>query len=257
MKSKLISVLLFCSLIILLFSIESCSIVKKMAGADIDSLQFAKAREAKILEIRLNSIKKLKKRLENNSPIQNADMSFFISENVINNLAQCYIGSKGWLDATTSYTVDSVSLHILNGASILSIKMKANSSKFNVDVNMALDCLLDLEMVNNELITKIEPFNISPIVDARGILGASDEIISNLIKINLADIGNKFPPFKIPVDFANEFKINRTKTNIKDRINLSVISPDILLKYNIKIHEILMFDNRIYVAVNINNIDIH
>lgn len=235
---------------------QSCFIVKKIAGADIDHEQFAKAREAKMHEIRLEAGNDILKRLNNGDPIENADISFYLSQNFLNKIAHQYDSSKGFLDQSTTYIIKSVSLSLKNGAAILSLNMTAHNSEHNVDVDIATDCLLSLKVSNNELVTQLEPFNIAPTTTSRGILASADELINNLIKINLANLGKTMPQIKIPLDITNNMTIAGTKTQIKDKINLIIKSPTRIIDYKLKLKEVLIFENKAFVALNIDKVEI-
>jgi hypothetical protein len=241
---------------ILLYNIEGCFILKKMTGSDIDPVQFQKAREAKMLEVKSQALTQLTNRLQQNNPIENSDITIYINQELLNKIAQQYVSATGWLDEATSYEIKSVNLILNSGSAIASLGLNAYNKTHNVRVDMTLDCIMTFEIVNNELTTKLEPFNISPSVTAGGILASADEIISNLIKINLANLNKNFPPLKIPINFANNVIISENKTDIRDKVNLSINSPKRSINYNFKIKEVLVFEGRLFISLNIENIEV-
>ena len=216
-----------------------CFLVKKIAGADIDPVQFEKARQAKVLNVRYDH-----------------DITCFISNELINKIARQYENSAGAIDASTTYVIQKVTVSLKNGSGIASLGMKAHSEKYSLDLNLTMDCLIALETVNNELVLKLEPFNITPEVTIGGMFSSADEIVSNLIKINLADMGQKFPPLKIPLNFANQLIIQPTKMEIHDKINMLITSPQRNVGYNLKIKEIWIFDSRAFVAMNVEKVEV-
>ncbi len=241
-------------LIILLISstlLNGCFVVKKIAGADIDQERFDRAREAKMYEIRSRFSSALAKRLAANDPIENADLTFYLSEEFLNKVAKQYNNTSGWLDESTPYLIKEVDLKVHNGSSIVSLTLLANSRKYNVDVFLTLDCILSLELNGSDIVLNLEPFNISPDVNAKGILSSADEIIHNLIKINLANIGNSIPKLKIPINIDNSITIPGSRTNIKDKFNLLIVNPNRTLNYKLKIKEILFFEKTAFVALNL------
>jgi len=247
---------------ILLFTVfaflllTSCSVVKKIAGADFDALQFAKAREAKMFETRFMSASALSSRLAKQQALDASDINFYLSQNLLTRIVKQYDSASGWLDDATSYIIYKSNLSLKNGSAIVSLDLSAHNAKYNVDVDLVLDCIMTLEMTNNELFIKLEPFNISPAVTAAGLLSSTEEIIQNLIKINLANINKNFPPMKIPLEFANAMNVEKSKTVIKDKINMLIISPQRKINYMLKLKEILIFEGSVYVAMNVENLEV-
>jgi hypothetical protein len=256
MKTKQPILLLFSIFIITNTMFTGCFLVKKMAGADIDPVQFEKARQAKMLETRMLASSELSNRLTKNDPLDNADITFFLDESLIKKIAKQYEGSTGWLDGSTSYNVDSVDINLLNGSALAEVMLKAHNDKYNVDVEMKLDCIVTFSLEKNELVTHLEPFNISPAVITRGLLASADELIANLIKINVANLGKNFPPLKYPISFANKVNIQGNTINIKDKINLSIYNPNRTLNYKLKLKEVLIFEGRAFVALNIESVEV-
>lgn len=246
------------TIIIILASIilQSCGIIKKIAGADIDPLQFDKAREAKVLEVQFLAATTLAKRLNEGKPLDNADINFYLSESFLNKIAQQYDSTEGWLDPSTSYKILNSKISLYNGSAIATLTMFAHNTSYNVDVMLSMDCLVTFKMLKNELEMSLEPFNISPIADAKGLLGGTDEIIENLIKINLANLSKNFPPLKIPLSFNNDFLLAKASINIKDKINMNVSYNDYPIKFNLKLDEILIFKDKVFVAMSIDKVEV-
>lgn len=234
-------------------ALSGCAIVKKLAGADIDEAQFAKAREAKAAETRANAAMALEKRLSTGDPIENADILIYLSETSINLIAKQYENTSGWLDKSTSYMIKKVDVKIKNGAAVATLGLIAKNSSWSVDVDLNMDCLLTLETIGGELAIKLEPFNISPEVKAGGLLSSADEIIKNLIKINLAKIGEQMPKIKFPLNYTNSFSMPESKFKINNKVNMEIYNPQRLVNYELKIKEVLFFTGKAFVAINIVN----
>lgn len=239
-----------------LFLLCSCSVIKKIAGADIDPVQFEKAREAKMLEIKLIAASNIAKRLNEGNPLENSDITFYLSEDFINKIARQYDSTEGWLDPSTNYKILSTKITLHNGSSIATLTMLAHNNSYNVDVYLSMDCIVAFKLQKNELEMTLEPFNIAPIANAKGLLGGTDEIIENLIKINLANLSKNFPPLKIPLSFSNEFLLPKTNLEIKDKVNMIVSYNDYLIKYNLKLNEILIFRGKVFVAMSIEKAEV-
>lgn len=236
--------------------LTSCGIIKKIAGADIDPVQFDKAREAKMMEVKFLAATSLAKRLNEGNPPENADISFYLSEAFLNKIAMQYDSSEGWLDPATSYKILKTKLTLFNGSAIATLTLLAHNNSYNVDVSLSMDCIVTFKMLKNELEMNLEPFNISPIADAKGLLGGTDEIIENLIKINLANLSKSFPPLKIPLSFTNDFLLEKANINIKDKVNMVVSYNDYPIKYSLKLNEILIFKGKVFVAMSIDKVEV-
>lgn len=243
-------------IIFILLSFQSCSIIKKIAGADIDPVQFDKAREAKMTEQKFLASSALAKRLNEGNPFESADIGFFLSEAFLNKIAQQYNSSEGWLDPATSYKILDINLVLFNGSGIATLALLAHNNRYNVDVSLSMDCIVTFRMLKNELEMNLEPFNISPLADAKGLLGGTDEIIENLIKINLANLSKNFPPLKIPLSFSNDFLLQKSNLKIRDKVNMNVSYNDYPIKYNLKLNEILILRGKVFVAMSIDKVEV-
>ncbi|MCX6152765.1 MAG: hypothetical protein NT007_01255 [Candidatus Kapabacteria bacterium] len=240
----------------LLLSLQACSLVKKAAGADVDTEKLNESRKAKVLEIESTAAEKLYNRLINGDPPENSDISFYLSDELLTKIISQYNGSRGLFDKDTKYEIIGVFLKLQNGSAIATIFMNAHNNKYNVDLKLVMDCLLVFEIEKSDLFVKMEPFNIAPDVSAGGVLALTEEIISNLIKINLSQMSQKFPPIKIPVDFSNSFNIRKSEVNIKDKINLRIEVPARTINYKLTLKEVLIFRNSAFVALNFTNIEV-
>lgn len=234
----------------LAFLTNGCFLAKKMAGADIDGESFAKAREAKIYSSRLAELEKLKAKSPRFAELQKSDFTLYLNESLLNKIAKQYVGQSGWLDESTSYSITGVNLSVKNGGAFANLSLLAKNTKFNVDVDLIMDCLLLIVEENGELRIKIEPFNISPNVSTGILLSGTSEIIGNLIKLNLAKMGETMPKIAIPMSVDNNFSITGSTTNINDKIKMAINNPNRYLNYKLKILDVLFFEGRAMVAIN-------
>ena len=236
--------------------LQGCGIVKKMAGADIDPVQFEKARTAKMLAVKMNSAESLARRLAKGDAVENADVTVILEKQLLLKLLAQYNGSQGLLDKATSYVIKDIKLNLYGGCAIDSLALDAKNTQHNVDVALSLDCILAFVQGKNDIELQLEPFNISPEVTVKGWLSSADEIIMNLIKINLADIGKNFPPLKIPLTFDNKFNVEESKTVIKDKANIEIIAPKRIVDYRIRLNEALIFEQNVFISLNLEKIEV-
>ncbi|MFH1052584.1 MAG: hypothetical protein V1779_16820 [bacterium] len=246
-------------LLILLLSVtllSACGIVEHIAGVGFDNGQFEKARQAKILELQLKSAQALEKRLEAGSGISDYDLTVVLDEKFMNNLLDNYESATGMLDDATDYVIKGVEAKLVNGSAIASFELLAHNETHNIDVNLLLDCLIMIETKGKDLLLKVEPFNISPILTTRGIYSSAEELIKKLIKLNLANLNKSLPPLKIPLNIENEIQIAGSKTDVKSNINLTIINPDRNVKFILKINDILFFNEKILIGLNLDKIEV-
>jgi hypothetical protein len=236
--------------------ISGCSLVYKIAGADIDPLQFEKARQAKVLEVRMNSLAKLSSKLALRKNLDDDDFTFYLSQDLLSKIVAQYRGISGWFDNSTSFKVNYTELSLQNGSAIVSLDLSAYNSSYNVDVNLIMDCQITFDKLNDDLYIRLEPFNITPKVNAYGLLSSADEIIQNLIKKNLADTEKNFPPLKIPIDISNEINIEQSKSEVRDKLDLNIIASPKKLLYRLKLSDVLIFENAAVVSMNIEKVEV-
>lgn len=253
-KSKF-SIFLYFSFV-LSFTLNSCQLFNVVSGANIDEERFALHREAKIKEIRKQKGNEVLKRIKDNDIYENADISMVLSTDMINDFVKCYNGTKGFLNYTTSYTIDSTKVQLVNGCAIATIYLKAYEKEHNVNVNMVMDALITLKKVGDFLESDIEPFNITPVVD-KGVLVLSSDAIANLIRINTADMNKNMPPMKIPLTIKNEFKMDKVDFVTKDNINFKMFSAERNLSYNLRSNEPLILNDKIIVNLFVENLKLN
>lgn len=239
-----------------LYIFQGCFLVRKIAGADIDSLQFERAREAKMYEIRLAALGNLNKRLTESKDLEDSDFSVYLSRDLLERIVRQYESSSGWLDASTSFTINEANLALKDGSAVVSLLLSAYNSSYNVSVDLKMDCILSITSKGNDLSAQIEPFNITPQVSAAGILSSAEDLIRDLIKINVANLGNQFPELKIPVSFSNTFKFESSRSEVRDKINLVVSQPQRNIQYQLILKDIFIFRDAVFVSMNIGKVDI-
>lgn len=245
-------ILLFCIIPL----VSGCTLVEMITGANFDPDQFALYRQSKIKELQLKSAKILNERLEKNSSLKEADMVITLNEGILNKLLDQYENATGLLDKDTEYLIKDVKLSLLNGVAIASINLLAHNEKFDVNVDLLMDCLIMIQSQDNDLALKLEPFNITPVIETKGVYNSAKGIINKLIKLNLGEISKKLPKINIPVNIDNEVAIKGSKTEIKSKINLTIDNPDRKIQYKLTIKEILFLRDKVLVSLNLNKIKV-
>lgn len=210
-----------------------------------------------MLQLKAQSASKLAERLNNSEPIDNADIILYLDEKFISTIARQYEATSGWLDESTNYIVKKAQIKLYNGSANATLSLMANNITHNITVDLNLDCIFSIQDANGSLFARLEPYNIYPTVTASGLLASSEEIIENLVKINLAELGKNFKDIIIPLDFNNTLTLPGKAFKVKDKINLIATNSERTINYSLKIKEILIFDGKILIAINLNNIELN
>ncbi|MBL0174194.1 MAG: hypothetical protein IPP94_02830 [Ignavibacteria bacterium] len=231
-------------------SAGGCSVVRTFAGANIDAERFEKAREAAMWRVRGDAAATLATRLAS-GPVDDADIFVTLSDALVNKAAKQVIGCQGWIDASTDYTITSVDVSLTNGAAIASLGLIARSTAWSVDVKLMMDCVLTFSMEKDALVSRLEPFNIAPDVRAGGMLTGMGDIIRDVIKVKVSRLGQDLPPMTYPVDVTNTLPIAAARIPIRGPVNLTLDSPARLMSVRLRMKEVLIFDKKAVLALNL------
>lgn len=234
--------------------LQGCAVVRSIAGGNIDREQYARAREATMLETRYTAALRLADRLQRNSRIDDADATLMLSEQLVNEAVGQLRGRRGWLDRTTPYTIDSIRAVLYHGSAIASLHLTARSEAHNVDVRLIMDCLLAFTPQDKALRIDIEPFNVVPAVQASGLLTAAEEIIEDVIRVKLGSLKEQFPPMLMPLSFEDTMPVDGVRSEVRSKVNLVLDSPRRLIAYNVRIMDVLLFDGMVVVTVQLDNV---
>jgi len=243
-------------LVFMLSVFNGCTVVEMMTGANFDPDRFALYRQAKIKELQLKSANTLNERLAKKESVLDADMVVTLDDKILNKLLDQYENATGLLDSDTDYMIKDVKLSLQNGVAIASIGLLAHNEPHNINVDLMMDCLIMIEPMDIDLALKLEPFNITPVIETKGVYTAAKDIINKLIKLNLGEISKKLPLIKIPVNIENAIEIPGTKTSIKSQINLEIVNPKHNIQYKLGIKEILFFKDKVVVSLNLNKVKV-
>lgn len=234
-------------------ALQGCFIIRPFAGADVNIAQLQKAREATVLQVRLNGARRLSDRMANGDPVENADMTFSFSEALLNKAASQLDSTKGWLDSLTSYSIRNIRVKLYNGSAIATIAMSAYSHQYDVNVNILMDCILAFSVDSGAFSATLEPFNVVPNVKAKGITAALEGIIQDVVTAKLSTISDNLPPIRFPVDFTNQFPVQASSVRVRSGLNMNIGTPAQTLQYSLTLKEVLIFKERLFVAMNVKH----
>ncbi len=234
----------------------SCFILRPVAGANVDIQQLQKAREAKVLEVRLAGAEHLSQRLANGDSISNADITFYFSEALLNKASSQLDGATGWIDSLTSYNIHTIRVKLYNGSSIATVSLSAFNHEYDVDVNLLMDCVLSFKVDGGKFYATLEPFNVVPNIKAGGMIGQFDGIIRDIVTLKLSTLSDNFPPIQFPVDFNNQFPVQANSVQIRSGLNMDISTPAHTLKYSLALKEVLIFKEKLFLAMNVKNVGV-
>jgi hypothetical protein len=228
----------------------ACTVMRSIAGANIDAERFERAREASTWKVRSDAAAGLAKRIAK-GPVDDADIVVTLGEALVNKAAAQVLGCTGWIDANTRYTINSVAVSLASGSAIASLGLTAHNEEWFVDVDLVMDCVLTFAIEKDMLVSRYEPFNIAPAVKAGGLLGGMEDIIRDVIKIKVSRLGQDLPPMTYPVDLTNTLPVTASHVPIRGPVNLTLDSPARKMNLKFRLKEVLIFDKKAVVALNL------
>ncbi|MDP1675528.1 MAG: hypothetical protein Q8L88_01590 [Bacteroidota bacterium] len=235
---------------------NGCFILRPVAGANVDFEQLQKAREAKVLDVRLAGAQRLSQRLANGDSVSNADLTFYFSEALLNKASSQLDGATGWIDSLTSYTIHNIRVKLYNGSSIATVSLSAFNHEYDVDVNLLMDCVLSFKIDSAKFYATLEPFNVVPNVKAGGMIGQFDGIIRDVVTLKLSTLSDNLPPIQFPVDFNNQFPVQANSVQIRAGLNMDISTPAHTLKYFLALKEVLIFKEKLFLAMNVKKVGV-
>ncbi len=232
----------------------SCETIGRFTRTGYTQERFDAAREAKILQIRRDYAKKLRKKISGGFK-EEADFSFYLSEEALNKIAARYMDKRGWIDEETSYKILDAKIDLLYGCAIASVAAVAENRSKDVQVRLTLDCLVGFEIEGESLVLRLEPFNVLPKVKTSGALYAAKGLIERIIKTDLTNLGENMPKLEIPLRMKSDFSAPESKISVNGKVNLRILSPKLYFSYELAIRDVLFFDDYAYLALDLTNIE--
>ncbi|MCK9408580.1 MAG: hypothetical protein M0R68_05540 [Bacteroidetes bacterium] len=238
------------------FIFQGCFILRPFTGADFDLAQLQRAREARVMQIRLSGAHSLADRMANGDSVGNADMSFYFSEVLLNKAASQLDSTTGWLDSLTSFNIRSIRIKLYNGSAIATISMAAYHHGYDVNVNLLMDCILTFGIDSGKFYATLEPFNVVPNVKASGMIASMEGIIGDILTMKLSTLSDNLPPIQFPVDFNNQFPVQASAVQVRTGLNMDISTPAQMLNYSLALKEVLIFKEKLFVAMNLKNVGV-
>lgn len=236
------------------FSLNSCVIGRKMAGADFNQEEFSKYREAKISELRYLKAKELDTKLNNTNPVK-PEIQLSLNKAMLEKIGRQYVNSTGWIDNATSYVIKNMKTELNYGSALMTFSILAHNDKYNVDVDLLMDCVIGFEFKNEDLILQLEPFNITPIAKAGGLLSATEDLIERMVQKNLGSMSS-YPPFKFPLNIKKQYVMQTSKMQVRDKLNINIESPEKKIDYTISVTDISIFEDAVQVGLNLAKVEV-
>lgn len=241
---------------ILIIILTSCSLIEKFAGVDYNIEEFNLKRQLKIKEVSLKSAKTLQEKLTDENLIKQTDIIINLNESLLNEIFSNYKNSSAWMDNENSYYIKDLQIKLLNGVGLASINLIVKNISHNITVDLATDCLILIEKIKDSLKLKLEPFNVSPLVNTKGFYKIFNTTIDKSIRLQLSEISKKLPGIPIPISVTPNFKLNGLNKNITSTINLNLTLKDIDVNSEFSIKDILFLNNQVVVLLNLINLKV-
>lgn len=239
---------------VLFIVLQGCTVVRSIAGANVDHERYAKAREAASLETRHRGALRLAERLQRGADPADADIVLQLQEDFLVRTLQQLRGRTGWLDRETSYRIDSVDARMHPGSALVTLDLLARSEGYGVDVRLIMDCQLALVPDGDALLLEFEPYNVTPAATAGGVLSAAEDLIEDIIRIKLGTLKEQFPPMRLPMSFDDQLAIDGVSSRVKGKPNLVITAPRRLVDYKLRVSDVLLFDRVALVGIKLESI---
>lgn len=241
--------------LLLAFLIQSCTLVHKIAGIDVDQQQFDAARSAKILEVKMQAADRLIKDFDEIDEMLDSDLIIYIHSDIFNQILNQYEGRSSWLDKNTSYKIVRADIELNNGTALAKFDLICNYVPADITVKLTADCIIDFINRDTSLFFRFEPFNITPVADA-GFLSLTESTIENIIKINLANLSDNLDMIKLPLELNNKMIIDKSDIAVRDIVNLDLHLPQRVIDYKLKIRKFLVLRERLMVVINLDKMEV-
>lgn len=234
--------------------LQGCALVKSIAGGNIDRERYALAREAAMLETRHVAALRLNERLQRGFNGDDADATLILSEQLVADAMLQLRGRKGWLDRSMPYTIDSIATVLHHGSATASLRLSVRSEDHDMNVLLLMDCILAFVPNGNELLIEMDPFNVQPAVQAPGLLSVAEELIEDVIRVKLGTMKENFPPVLMPLSFDDVFTIDGSRNEVRSNVNIVLDAPRRMLAYELRVEDLLVFDEMVVLTINLGNV---
>lgn len=235
-------------LLALALGMTGCFVARPLTGTSIDMEQLQAAREAAVFMKRYEQALLLQQKMRKQGLIESADVRITIGQDALNKAAARLDSTEGMLDSVTTYRIRRTRIRLYNGSAVASISLIAHSNEYNIDVDLAMDCLLVFSVDGERLTAAFEPFNIVPDVSARGLKALAAPIIRDVIamKISMTAI----PPIELPIDLLQETVIPPLHASVTSGLAMEITMPKRVLHSTLRIRDVLVLEERVLVLLS-------
>ena len=238
--------------------LTSCSLVRIATGNEFDLVQFEKARFVKMLEMKLEGEKKLAQRLHSSEPIDNADVVIFLNEKFISETFKQFDSLSFFIDSGTEVQILSSEIHLYPGSSVATFNASIRSLVYPMATTIRIDCMLNFILADSGRVQgNLQTFAIAPAVETSGIFTGSEDLIQRILTKKLAEIDEKLPHIKIPVDLKQVIWLDRAHGNSRGKIDINVESQRLRVENKYQLKEILILPPNVLIAINLRLTDVH
>jgi hypothetical protein len=228
-------------------ALSGCFIARPLVGASVDVERLRAAREAAVIKKRYEQALILQQKTRNRALIDSADVRVVIGQDALNKAAARLDSTEGRLDAMTTYRIRRTRIALHNGSAVASLSLLAHSEEYNIDVDLTMDCLLIFSIKNDRLAASFEPFNISPDVNARGLMALAAPMIRDVIAMKISTTA--IPPMELPIDLTQETVIPALHTVVRSALAMEITMPRRVLHSTLRIKDVMVLEERVLVIM--------
>lgn len=224
-----------------------CFVARPIVGASIDLEQLKASRESAVLALRVEQAEALERRLTNRRLFDDSDARVCVSQDAINKAAARLDSTEGRLDSVTTYRIRRTRIKLYNGSAVASVSLLAHSEEYNIDVDLAMDCLLTFSIKADRLSASFAPFNISPDVSASGLKALAAPMIRDIITMKISTTA--IPPVELPIDLSQDTIIPALQASVRSGLAMEISMPRRVLRSSFRITDVLVLEGRVLVLL--------
>lgn len=237
--------------------VTSCSLLRIATGNEFDLVQFEKARQVKMLEMKMEGERKLAQRLHSSEPIDDADLMIFLNEKFISDTFKQFDSLSFFIDTGTEVQILSSEIHLFPGSTVATLLVSMRSLAYPMSAFVKIDCMLNFTMDASGRIRGIlQTFAIAPAVETSGIFTGSEDLIQRILTKKLAEIDGKLPHIEIPVELKQVLWIDRAHGNSRGKIDITIESQRLRIENKYQVKEILILPPNVLIAINLRSTEV-
>ena len=234
---------------VLIMLLPGCGYLGHVLGFGPDPQVQRLERRVVMLEHRQHAALEMASTLVKYDPLKDAPMVLVFGRQAIAGIVHVLNGHRDTLEDGSSYVIRGVEMELANGAAIATLETEFVQPSNNLRAELLTDCLIVFEKESEALRLTLVPFNISPNVDVDTWVPGADGYAEQLASERIAQLGQTFPPLRIPLKLENSLSWPGTRILQTGKPNLEIRIPELAAVSALSIGDVFIFENALLVTV--------